>query len=64
MATRAPETHELRRRLACGHFGASEDCEECRDLGPSPDPWLVADGQDLHRLEDNRSYRQSKGRGA
>lgn len=51
-------------RLACGHMGIAEDeCDECRDLGASPDPWLIAGGDiNLNRQAESRAYRQSKAR--
>lgn len=45
--------------------GRCDDCNTTvtdRKLGP--DPYLVALGQDLDQLEDNRNYRQCKSRRA
>lgn len=62
MAATGPTYHELRRRLACGHFGPNEDdCDECRYEGPSPDLWLVCGGDvNLNRQAETRCYRQAK----
>jgi hypothetical protein len=55
------DSHGLKFRLGCGHYSDDERCDECGELGPSPDPWLVA-GEDvnLNRQAETRSYRQTK----
>lgn len=51
-------------RLGCGHMGVADgDCDDCKDLGDSPDPWLLAGGDvNPNRQAETRAYRQSKGR--
>lgn len=59
-----PTNHEAIVRLACGHMGTrTSSCDECEDLGGSPDPWLLAGGDvNPNRQAETRAYRQSKGR--
>lgn len=59
-----PTAREHRSRNSCGHYGPSGGkCDECEDLGGSPDPWLLAEDPGLYeRYEETRAYRQSKAR--